>query len=637
MSAHLLNNPRAAAVFKAHQAGLRLKVSRIFAVLMLLQWAGCIAIAFAYSPRAWAGTVSSIHPHIWAAVGLGGALALPCTALLLSAPLAAITRYATCIVQVLFSSLLIHLMEGRLETHFHIFGSMAFIAMYREWRLLIAPTLVIAADHALRSAFWPQSVFGVTYAPWWRTLEHTAWVLFENGVLVWACVQSSRMKEQIALSAADAEEARERIEERVSMRTRELVEAQAQLLSERNLFASIVNNIPLSVYWKDARSVYLGCNPNCAAQLGMPATGLLVGKADTQLGHPPDEVQKELDSDRTVLETGVAIVNQELTRTVGGQCRQMVMSKVPLRGDGGAIIGLVGLWLDVTEQRTLESQLTQAQKLESIGQLAAGIAHEINTPVQYVSDNLRFLKDQFSAITCVLDEYASYLREEHPAQAWSNRREAVDRKLAELDLPFVRAEIPQALDQSLDGLGRVSAIVRAMKEFSHPGAARKEPSDINKAIQSTVTVCTNRWKYHADIKFELDPGLPKVPCLVAEFNHVILNLVVNAADAIAEKNAASKGTIAITTRVVGSSAEIRVADTGGGIPDSVRHKIFAPFFTTKGAGKGTGQGLAISRNIIVKKLGGSLEFETEPGVGTTFIIRLPLACVDVESPRKEAA
>jgi len=165
-----------------------------------------------------------------------------------------------------------------------------------------------------------------------------------------------------------------------------------------------------------------------------------------------------------------------------------------------------------------------------------------------------------------------------------------------------------------------------MKEFSHPGTKEKVPLDLNHAIESTITVARNEWKYVADLDVDLDPSLPPTACQPGEFNQVILNLIVNAAHAIAEviaKGGPAKGKIRIQTRNSEQWAEIRIQDTGSGIPEKVRSRIFDPFFTTKAIGKGTGQGLAIARSVVVDKHGGSIHFETEEGAGTTFVIRLP--------------
>ena len=200
-------------------------------------------------------------------------------------------------------------------------------------------------------------------------------------------------------------------------------------------------------------------------------------------------------------------------------------------------------------------------------------------------------------------------------------------QLVESDLEYLCEQIPAALKQTLEGVARVSKIVRAMKEFSHPGGKDKAPADLNRAIESTVTVAHNEWKYFADVKLDLAPELPPVPCFVGEFNQCILNLVVNAAHAIGDvvkQQPGTKGLITVQTRSLGDCVEVRVADTGPGIPEALRSKIFEPFFTTKDVGKGTGQGLSIIYGSIVRRHGGTVTFETETGRGTTFIIQLPL-------------
>ena len=281
----------------------------------------------------------------------------------------------------------------------------------------------------------------------------------------------------------------------------------------------------------------------------------------------------------------------------------------PLTRAGG-VDRLVCVFRDITERRLLESQLAQAQKLESIGQLAAGIAHEINTPIQYIGDNGRFLEEAFRDLLGMISE--------SPETAACARNPELD---------YLRAEIPKALQQLLEGVEHVARIVHAMKEFSHPGTVEKTLVDINAAIESTVLVARNEWKYVADLTVDLDSDLPRVSCFPGEFNQVMLNLIVNSAQAIAEvtKESGRKGAIRITTRKNGDWAEIRVTDTGPGIPAEIQSKVFDPFFTTKPVGKGTGQGLAIAYSVIVVKHQGTISFESSPVTGTAFLIRLPLA------------
>jgi PAS domain S-box-containing protein len=279
------------------------------------------------------------------------------------------------------------------------------------------------------------------------------------------------------------------------------------------------------------------------------------------------------------------------------------------------------------ERKVMELQLTQAHKLESIGQLSAGIAHEINTPTQYIGDNTRFLQEAFASLDTLLPKYDDLLNAAKSGAVTNELIAEVEQAAAKADLAFIRAEIPLAIEQSLEGVDRVTKIVRAMKDFSHPGVNEKTPIDLNHAIESTVTVARNEWKYVANLELDLDKTLPLVPCLPGEINQLVLNLVVNAAHAIEEvvkKFPDTKGTIVVRTRRNQEHVEILVSDTGAGIPLSIRKKIFDPFFTTKEVGKGTGQGLAIARSVM-RKHGGAISFDSEVGRGTTFTVRLPLS------------
>lgn len=284
--------------------------------------------------------------------------------------------------------------------------------------------------------------------------------------------------------------------------------------------------------------------------------------------------------------------------------------------------------LDITARKELERQLMQAQKLESIGQLAAGIAHEINTPLQYVGDNTQFLKDAFGGLCRLLVGFNNLLAEVKQGNTMPERTAELELLVEEADLEYCLERVPQALDQSQVGLRNVAKIVRALREFSHPSLAERAAIDLNRAVENTITISRNEWKYAADLDTTLDPNLPHVPCYGGEINQVVLNLIVNGAHAIAEANRSEptrKGRIHVSTRRDGDYAEIRVADTGTGIPEAIRQKVFNPFFTTKEVGKGTGQGLALAHSIIVTKHRGTLAFESEVGRGTTFIVRLPLA------------
>lgn len=278
---------------------------------------------------------------------------------------------------------------------------------------------------------------------------------------------------------------------------------------------------------------------------------------------------------------------------------------------------------DISERRSLERQLNIAQKLESIGQLAAGIAHEINTPIQYIGDNTRFLKDMFTEMSGFYEDISRLCSQACPAAGGhicSGIREALDR----VDFQFVSTETDAAIEQTIQGVQRVATIVRAMKMFSHPGTEEKSLTDINSLIESTIAVSRNEWKYSADIVTDLDPSLPHVFGHPADLGQVFLNLLVNAAQAVKEKfeKRADKGLIAISTRRQEERVVITVTDNGGGIPDSIRMKVFDPFFTTKEVGKGTGQGLSICHTIICDKHKGTIDFTSTVGEGTTFTVSL---------------
>ena len=298
---------------------------------------------------------------------------------------------------------------------------------------------------------------------------------------------------------------------------------------------------------------------------------------------------------------------------------------------------LRGLMQDVTELRRLERELTAAQKLESVGRLAAGVAHEINTPVQFVSDNVQFVRTTMSDIATVV---AAYRAMQDAALKGGDVLDAARHAAsveAGVDLDYLMKDAPLALEGAVEGLGRIATIVRSMKEFAHPDQANKMPVDLNQAIQSTLVIAHNEYKYIAEIDTHF-ADLPLVVCYMGEINQVVLNLVINASHAIADvvKGTSDKGRLTVRTTLDGDTVEIAVTDTGTGIPPAARDKIFDPFFTTKEVGRGTGQGLAIARSVIVNKHGGTLRFETECGKGTTFFIRLPINPVEMAEGREAA-
>lgn len=279
------------------------------------------------------------------------------------------------------------------------------------------------------------------------------------------------------------------------------------------------------------------------------------------------------------------------------------------------------------EQKLMEVQLRQAQKLESIGQLAAGISHEINTPTQFVGDNTQFFKEGVRDLESLIDLYQQLIQGVESGADLAPIITQVKDKQDEIDLEFLREELPRAVDQSLEGVARITKIVSAMKEFSHPGAVDKVETDINRALQTTLEVSRNEWKYVAEIKLDLADDLPKILCVPDQINQVFLNLIVNAAHAIADALAesdAQMGVIGISTRRLDDLIEVRVSDSGTGVPEEIKGRIFDPFFTTKTVGKGTGQGLCIAYATVVERHGGNLRVEDNSEGGAVFVVTLPV-------------
>ena len=330
-----------------------------------------------------------------------------------------------------------------------------------------------------------------------------------------------------------------------------------------------------------------------------------------------------------VLKKGVEIrCDVEYFAKKSGERMAVQYSAIPVL-EGSTITGAVICFSDISGRKQMEVELRHAQKLEAVGSLAAGIAHEINTPVQFISDNTRFLQDSFIETIRIVKQQSEVLDAARRGSATSDDLESARAVLQKLDWDYLEKEIPKAFEQSLEGIQRVTTIVRAMKEFSHVDqTAEKSFSDLNKALESTLVVARNELKYVADVKTDFG-SLPPVACHLGDLNQVFLNLLVNAAHAIGSvvKDSGDRGLITVRTRAEGNLVEISVSDTGTGIPEAIRMKVFDPFFTTKEVGKGTGQGLALARAIVVEKHGGTLTFDTEVGKGTTFFVRLPVSPV----------
>jgi PAS domain S-box-containing protein len=380
----------------------------------------------------------------------------------------------------------------------------------------------------------------------------------------------------------------------------------------------------------DERATITFANPAAADLLGHPMTELVGRELSSVFGHGCPSERPCQPAACPILKPfhdgGVQRVANGTCHRSDGASFAVDYSSTPAREES-RIVGVVLTFRDVTDQRRLEARRLQGQKLEAVGQLAAGIAHEINTPMQYIGDNVSFLEEAFQDISKLVDEYQGIIGalQDHPQTPELVQRATTAETAA--DLVFLRGAVPGAISATIKGVDRVRKIVNAMKEFSHPGTTEKAPANLNRAIESTLTISANTWRQTATVELALDPDLPLVSCYLGELNQVVLNLLVNAAHAIADAGAGTEGrplgVIRIETGLKDGFAEIRISDTGGGIPEAIRHRIFEPFFTTKEIGRGTGQGLALAHSIAVDKHAGYLRFVTELGRGTTFTIGIP--------------
>jgi len=431
---------------------------------------------------------------------------------------------------------------------------------------------------------------------------------------------------RIALSMMeDAKEAKESAEEA----KRQVEEREERL---RAILTSIHETL-IAVIGRDGRAVHAWGAPELGERYGMEIPALAGRSLEEVLPHQAKEISGLIER---VFQTGLPLRKEILVAFPGGSFWQD-LSLCAMRGPSREPSAVVVSMKDTTQRRRLQNELERARKLEAVGQLAAGIAHEINTPLQYTGDNTQFVRESFKDVAAAIQACRGLLEASKAGAPTPEQVAKAEAIFDGADIEYLLRETPQALEQSLEGIHRVTEIVRAMEDFSRSPVGEKVSVDINKSIASTITMCRNEWKYVAEMETDLDADLPAVPCLPGELNRVILNLITNAAHAIGElvgDGSQGKGTIRVCTRRDGDWAEIRVSDTGSGIPEEIRSRIFDPFFTTKEVGSATGQGLTVTHSLVVEKQGGTLDFETEIGVGTTFIVRLP---IDGAAARETAA
>ena len=431
-----------------------------------------------------------------------------------------------------------------------------------------------------------------------------------------------------AYEAVDRE--RYLVEHSTQVASREMQELNAKLSQERDKFTSIFRAAPvgLAIVDRDGRIIDVNtAHENVVGFSRQEDVGRLFWEYVS-----PEERPSALKAFRDLIsgKTPTARHNVQVIAK-DGHVVQTDVGLTAVRDDEGRPQFVIASVVDVTAQSQLEIELRHSQKLESVGRLAAGIAHEINTPIQFVGDNVNFLSGAFEQLIVLCDCYRAAC--EKAARAALSAEDLAELKRAEelADLEYIRTNVVTSIASTLDGVGRVARIVQSMKAFAHPDRGERATADLNAALRDTLTVATNELKYVAQA--ETDFGkIPAVPCFVSDLNQVFLNLLVNAAHAIGDVvgKTGQRGVIRVRTYLEGSVVVIAISDTGTGIPEAVRGRIFDPFFTTKEVGKGTGQGLALARTVVVEQHGGALTFETEMSKGTTFFVRIPFDFTEVQ-------
>ncbi|MEO8062933.1 MAG: ATP-binding protein [Pseudomonadota bacterium] len=596
-----------------------------FRMLFAIQWVAAVALAW---ETALPGDSRVAFTFI-----LGGMLCVPPILFARAAPFAWWSRHFIAVCQMAWSTLFMWLLEGRPEAQFHMFVSLAFLAFYRDRKVLLTAALAGIAYPVIRILMLPDT-FAIGASAWRRIFDHAIWIVAEAAILMVLVRQSLKMVRKFADVVADLQLTNEAAAAQMDARTAELQRSREQY----RLIAETTRAVPFELDLAHGRFTYVG--PQAQKMLGIAeADWKQSGFLDTLLPRDREaNARRELDECVPgTFETLCSVITAE-NRVI--ELRWTVSCELV-----NDMRFLRGLMIDVTEARRMVRELAQGQKLESVGRIAAGVAHEINTSVQFISDSVRFVRHALKDVPHSLADYRALAAGVLSGQdVVAAARKAHDTDEA-ADVDYFLKNAPDALDRALEGIGRVGSIVRSMTDFAYPDARNMADVDLNRAIKTTLNMARNEYKTVAEVETDF-ADIPPVHCHAGDINQVVLNLLLNAAHAIEEvvDGTSKKGRITVRTRAISEFVEISITDTGDGIPEAVRGRIFEPFVTTKEVGRGTGQGLALSRGLVVEKLKGSLHFETETGKGTTFFIRLPVSDAasmaissNKESTNKQAA
>ena len=586
------------------------RTDRMFAWLSMLQWLAGVVAALWISPKAWEGQYSSTHIHVWAALFLGGIISGFPVFLALTHAGSALTRQVIAGGQMLSCGLLIHLTGGRIESHFQYFVVLAFLAFYRDWRVLLTASAVAAADHFIRGYWYPQSLFGVLFVSPWRPFEHTAWIVFEDIILVLLIRQN--LSEMLGLSEGQAklEQVNEIIERTVRERTAELrseIEVREQAEGMLRLLSSAVEQAKESIIITDAELNL----PGPKIIFTNPAFTRLTGyAAEEAIGRTPRILQgphtdkSVLSRVRHCLERGEAFEGEVINYRKDGTEIYLEWQIAGLRDTDKKITNFVAIQHDITERKQIEARLFQSQKMETVGKLAGGIAHEFN-----------------SILTAIIGQSEFLIGDLPPKGA-----------LCESALEIRQAaERAATLTQQLLAYGR--------KQILQPAIL-----DLNLVLNGMVSTLQHLLGREIDLRIVSSKDLKAVRMDPGQLEQVIVNFTTNAAEAMPNGGKLILETVNVTldeASVVsfpglkpGGYVLLAITDTGSGMSEEVKARAFEPFFSTKSVGQGTGLGLATCYGIV-KQSGGHMNLYSEVARGTTVKIYLPE--VELQTTRAPAS
>ena len=512
-------------------------------------------------------------------------------------------------------------MAGRIEAHFQIFGVLAFLAFYCDIYVYLPVVGLILLDHTVRGLLFPESIYGVLSPSLIRSLEHGFWVIFETAFLIWGVTEGRRRMRLTCELQCEIESQRDGLQDRV----KECIADTEELLRNSTAHLEAIDRVQGRIEF-NPDGLIVDVNDKFAQIMGYSPEELInshhrILVPESMVASP--EYQELWEG----LRRGKNQVGEYRRLAKDGSERRIYGTYSVMLDEQGQVFRIIKYAIDQTERQVLQEQLARAQKLESIGQLAAGISHEINTPMQFVSDNIEYLSECSKKLFVILDAFHERLCSVGNPLPWESRIKEMKQLVEECRYETARQQMPAAIEDSLEGVQRAVEIVRAMRQYSHPGAKDKTSVCLNELVEGTVAITRCRWKYVAEMHLELMDNLPNALMLPSEVNQVLLNLVVNAGDAIAERykdTGEVQGKITIRTKAEEGWVVLEVEDDGCGMSAELQEKIFDPFFTTKEVGKGTGQGLALTHNVIVNQHLGKINVSSIPNQGTVVEVKLPI-------------